>query len=208
MTVATNAETAVVSSIRGFGGGTITVAAPLARGTRGWRADFRQRYQPHKCAGPGAYQRECRFPTTFQRLERQTNTTETIIEKGIAQERCSEEIPAQMRHVLLFASCSSTKRNPALTTSCSSVAGPGSLVKGPAPSSDARPWTPWGRRAFLLLAYFNSLVIASAALPATTQLADPATTASSSNQRNPKSSMHSGKSGLMMMYPGITAPGM
>jgi hypothetical protein len=56
--------------------------------------------------------------------------------------------------------------------------------------------------------YFDSLVIASAALPATTQLADPATTASSSNQRNPKSSMHSGKSGLMMMYPGITAPGM
>ena len=56
--------------------------------------------------------------------------------------------------------------------------------------------------------YFNSLIIASAALPAMTQLADPATTASSSNQRNPKSSMHSGKSGLMMMYPGITAPGM
>jgi outer membrane receptor protein involved in Fe transport len=53
-----------------------------------------------------------------------------------------------------------------------------------------------------------SYLIASAALPATTQLADPATTASSSNQRNPKSSMHSGKSGLMMMYPGITAPGM
>jgi hypothetical protein len=46
--------------------------------------------------------------------------------------------------------------------------------------------------------YFNSLVIASAALPATTQLAEPATTASSSNQRNPKSSMHSGKSGLMI----------
>ena len=43
-----------------------------------------------------------------------------------------------------------------------------------------------------------SLVIASAAFPATTQLADPATTASSSNQRNPKSSMHSGKSGLMV----------
>src|ERR1700689_5571096 len=60
----------------------------------------------------------------------------------------------------------------------------------------------------LLSPYFNSLVIASAALPATTQLADPATTASSSNQRNPKSSMHSGKSGLMTMYPGITAPGM
>jgi len=56
--------------------------------------------------------------------------------------------------------------------------------------------------------YFDSFVIASAALPATTQLADPATTASSSNQRNPKSSMHSGKSGLMMMYPGMTAPGM
>src|SRR6185312_1719855 len=55
--------------------------------------------------------------------------------------------------------------------------------------------------------YLDSLMIASAALPATTQLADPATTASSSNQRNPKSSMHSGKSGLMMMYPGITAPG-
>jgi hypothetical protein len=47
--------------------------------------------------------------------------------------------------------------------------------------------------------YFTSLVIASAALPATTQLADPATTASSSNHRNPKSSMHSGKSGLMIM---------
>ncbi len=59
-----------------------------------------------------------------------------------------------------------------------------------------------------MLTYFDSLVIASAALPATTQLADPATTASSSNHRNPKSSMHSGKSGLMMMYPGITAPGM
>jgi len=56
--------------------------------------------------------------------------------------------------------------------------------------------------------YCDSLVIASAALPATTQLADPPTTASSSNQRNPKSSMHSGKSGLIMMYPGITAPGM
>jgi hypothetical protein len=56
--------------------------------------------------------------------------------------------------------------------------------------------------------YCNSLVIASTALPATTQLTDPATTASSSNQRNPKSSMHSGKSGLMMMYPGITALGM
>jgi hypothetical protein len=67
---------------------------------------------------------------------------------------------------------------------------------------------PQGRRAFLLRPYFNSLVIASAAFPATTQLADPATTASSSNQRNPKSSMHSGKSGLIMMYPGITAPGM
>src|SRR5271157_1536874 len=37
--------------------------------------------------------------------------------------------------------------------------------------------------------YFDSLVSASAALPATTQLADPATTASSSNQRSPKSSM-------------------
>ncbi len=46
--------------------------------------------------------------------------------------------------------------------------------------------------------YFDSLTIAAAAFPATTQLADPATTASSSNQRNPKSSMHSGKSGLMM----------
>src|SRR3954469_13089805 len=56
--------------------------------------------------------------------------------------------------------------------------------------------------------YLASFTIASAALPATTQLADPATTASSSNHRNPKSSMHSGKSGLMMMYPGITAPGM
>src|SRR5277367_4146954 len=56
--------------------------------------------------------------------------------------------------------------------------------------------------------YFASLTIASAAFPATTQLADPATTASSSNHRNPKSSMHSGKSGLMMIYPGITAPGM
>ena len=56
--------------------------------------------------------------------------------------------------------------------------------------------------------YFASLTIASAALPATIQLADPATTASSSNHRNPKLSMHSGKSGLMMMYPGITAPGM
>src|SRR6185437_1778975 len=55
--------------------------------------------------------------------------------------------------------------------------------------------------------WFDSFMIASAALPATTQLADPATTASSSNHRNPKSSMHSGKSGLMMMYPGITAPG-
>src|SRR5581483_5669085 len=55
---------------------------------------------------------------------------------------------------------------------------------------------------------FCSLAMAAAALPATTQLAEPATTASSSNQRNPKSSMHSGKSGLMMMYPGITAPGM
>jgi len=58
-----------------------------------------------------------------------------------------------------------------------------------------------------LVTYFDSRMIASAAFPATTQLADPATTASSSNQRNPKSSMHSGKSGLMMMYPGITAPG-
>ena len=68
--------------------------------------------------------------------------------------------------------------------------------------------TPWGHRAPPAPAYFDSFVIASAALPATTQLADPATTASSSNHRNPKSSMHSGKSGLMMMYPGITAPGM
>ena len=59
-----------------------------------------------------------------------------------------------------------------------------------------------------LTGYCDSFVIASAALPATTQFADPATTASSSNQRNPKSSMHSGKSGLMTMYPGITAPGM
>lgn len=48
------------------------------------------------------------------------------------------------------------------------------------------------------LPYLFSRVIASAAFPATTQLAEPATTASSSNQRNPKSSMHSGKSGLMM----------
>src|ERR1019366_12956 len=70
------------------------------------------------------------------------------------------------------------------------------------------PGTPRGRLRFNYWPYFDSLVIASAALPATTQLADPATTASSSNQRNPKSSMHSGKSGLMMMYPGITAPGM
>lgn len=44
-----------------------------------------------------------------------------------------------------------------------------------------------------------SLMSVFAALPATTQLAEPATTASSSNQRKPKSSMHSGKSGLMMM---------
>ena len=66
----------------------------------------------------------------------------------------------------------------------------------------------WVQLDILVLAYFDSLMIASAALPATTQLADPATTASSSNHRNPKSSMHSGKSGLMMMYPGITAPGM
>src|SRR6185312_2325749 len=56
--------------------------------------------------------------------------------------------------------------------------------------------------------YFDSFTMASAALPATTQFADPATTASSSNQRYPKSSMHSGKFGLMMTYPGITAPGM
>jgi len=56
--------------------------------------------------------------------------------------------------------------------------------------------------------HFDSLTMASAALPATIQLADPATTASSSNHKNPKSSMHSGKSGLMMMYPGMTAPGM
>jgi len=41
-------------------------------------------------------------------------------------------------------------------------------------------------------------VSAAAALPATIQLAEPATTASCSNQRKPKSSMHSGKSGLMM----------
>ncbi len=61
---------------------------------------------------------------------------------------------------------------------------------------------------FLVPLYFVSLVIASAALPAITQFADPATTASSSNHRYPKSSMHSGKSGLMMTYPGITAPGM
>ena len=61
--------------------------------------------------------------------------------------------------------------------------------------------------AFSTGTYFDSVTIASAALPATTQFADPATTASSSNHRNPKSSMHSGKSGLMMMYPGITAPG-
>ncbi len=47
-----------------------------------------------------------------------------------------------------------------------------------------------------LLAYFASFAIASAALPATTQLADPATTASSSNHRKPKSSIHSGKSGF------------
>src|SRR5438067_3228436 len=64
--------------------------------------------------------------------------------------------------------------------------------------------TRWPSKRFV---YFDSLIIASAALPATTQLADPATTASSSNHRNPKSSMHSGKSGLMMTYPGITAPG-
>jgi len=64
------------------------------------------------------------------------------------------------------------------------------------------------RRRLYFLTYFDSLRIASAAFPATTQLADPATTASSSNHKNPKSSMHSGKSGLMMMYPGITAPGM
>jgi len=46
-----------------------------------------------------------------------------------------------------------------------------------------------------------SLTMASAALPVATQLAEPATTASSSNHRNPQSSMHSGKSGVMMMYP-------
>ncbi len=68
--------------------------------------------------------------------------------------------------------------------------------------------TPWGHGLSQPRPYCDSFVTASAALPATTQLADPATTASSSNQRNPKSSMHSGKSGLMMMYPGITAPGM
>src|SRR4051795_10776831 len=70
------------------------------------------------------------------------------------------------------------------------------------------PGAPPSHRASCSSSYLDSLEIASAALPATTQLADPATTASSSNQRNPKSSMHSGKSGLMMMYPGITAPGM
>jgi len=59
-----------------------------------------------------------------------------------------------------------------------------------------QPFLPTSRAS---IAYFDSLMIASAALPATTQLADPATTASSSNHRNPKSSMHSGKSGLMMM---------
>src|SRR5580704_17015187 len=64
----------------------------------------------------------------------------------------------------------------------------------------------WRVRCQNPLAHFISFVIASAALPAKTQFADPATTASSSNQRNPKSSMHSGKSGLMTMYPGITAP--
>lgn len=63
-------------------------------------------------------------------------------------------------------------------------------------------------RGFYYWTWFDSFVIASAALPATTQLAEPATTASSSNQRNPKSSMHSGKSGLMITYPGITAPEM
>ena len=43
-----------------------------------------------------------------------------------------------------------------------------------------------------------SFTNASAAFPATTQFADPATTASSSNQRYPKLSIHSGKSGLMI----------
>ena len=39
-------------------------------------------------------------------------------------------------------------------------------------------------------------MIASAAFPATTQLANPATTASSSNHRNPKSSLDSGTIGF------------
>ncbi len=94
-------------------------------------------------------------------------------------------------------------------------------IGGSNPSLSARTLVIWNLQAgdtytpqsgppsdFYYWPYFDSLVIASAALPATTQLADPATTASSSNHRNPKSSMHSGKSGLIMMYPGITAPGM
>src|SRR5579871_5549651 len=81
----------------------------------------------------------------------------------------------------------------------------GSTLDVPLPKGSARHRS--GAERFYC-GYFDSLMIASAALPATTQLADPATTASSSNQRNPKSSMHSGKSGLIMMYPGITAPGM
>ena len=43
------------------------------------------------------------------------------------------------------------------------------------------------------------LTIASAALAARIHLLATPMTYSSSNQRNPKSSMHSGKSGLMMM---------
>src|SRR5579872_5282413 len=52
------------------------------------------------------------------------------------------------------------------------------------------------------------LTMASAAFAASTHLLATSITYSLSNHRNPKSSMHSGKSGLMMMYPGITPPGM
>src|SRR5674476_1044812 len=52
------------------------------------------------------------------------------------------------------------------------------------------------------------LTMASAALAARIQLAASPITYSCSNQRKPKSSMHSGKSGLMITYPGITPPGM
>ncbi len=117
-------------------------------------------------------------------------------------------VSASMCVSAILSACSTTAVTPSVSSRRgSSFVQPKAALQWKRPKQKA-PGAPRTTELFYYWPCFGSLVIASAALPATTQFADPATTASSSNQRSPKSSMHSGKSGLITMYPGITAPGM